>query len=225
MVVGGHIAPLGAVQDGAIIPVVVGESANLKNTLCDEICEVALATAGNLTELCRSEIATFQRFACARTDIKKGRGFSTIAGSLRLYYYDGAFNSSSKFQQLGVLGDVLHGVAVVDVAQSAGFVDEHLGWHTAELEQVDLLAIQLEHCYASGSGKPTKGISFSTQYFSEGFCFFGADGDDFGIFRGELVIVLAQLRHVRLAEWSQEGAVEDQNDVLVFPTKSERDTG
>ena len=104
-------------------------------------------------------------------------------------------------------------MAVVDIAGDALLVDQDLGGHAAELEEVDLLAVELEDACLR-VGQADKGQRLLLEVSGEGFGVFGADHDDFDIAGKELRVVLAQLRHVRAAEGSTKGAVEDQEDVL-----------
>ena len=120
----------------------------------------------------------------------------------------------SQGQQLLVGGNVAHVVAVVNVARHTGLVNQHLGRHPAQLEQVHFLPVKLQHTRIRvGQADERQRMFGEVGRKRPGV--FGANHDDFDVARDKLAVILAQLRHVRAAERSSEGANEDQQDVLV----------
>ena len=93
------------------------------------------------------------------------------------------------------------------------FIDEGLGGHTAEFEKLDLLAVLLEHAVI-GIRQAGEGQVIFAEEVSEFLAVFGADDEDGRVPFAKLLVVLAQLRHVRAAEWSLETAIENKQDVL-----------
>jgi hypothetical protein len=103
--------------------------------------------------------------------------------------------------------DVAHGIAVVHEAHDALLVNESLGGHTAEFEDLDLLAVALEHDVL-GVGQAGEWQVVLGEIIGELLGVIRADDEDGRVAFAKLLIVLAQLRHVRAAEWSLEAAVE-----------------
>lgn len=102
----------------------------------------------------------------------------------------------------------------MDKTRHAGLINQHLGGHAAKLEQVDFLPVELEHA-GFRVGQANKGQGFFLPVGRKTFGIFGADHYNGNVARYKLVIVLAQLRHMLLAEWSDKGAVENQQHVFL----------
>jgi hypothetical protein len=68
-----------------------------------------------------------------------------------------------------------------------------------------------------GIGQADKGQGFFLPIGRKTSGIFGADHYDGNIAGYKLVIVLAQLRHMLLAEWSLKGAIENQQYVFLTP--------
>jgi hypothetical protein len=64
-------------------------------------------------------------------------------------------------------------------------------------------------------GQAKKGQGFFLPVGCKTFGIFGADHYNGNVARYKLVIVLAQLRHMLLAEWPDKGAVENQQHVFL----------
>ena len=117
-------------------------------------------------------------------------------------------------QDFLVFGNIAHAVPVMNKARDSRLVDQHLGRHPSQFEQVDLLPIEFE--YASGwVRQANKGQGFLLPVGGKGFGIFRANDHNFHIAGDKLLIVLAQLRHVRAAEWSGKGAVENQQHIFL----------
>ncbi len=119
-------------------------------------------------------------------------------------------------QELLVAGDVAHVVAVVHEARHPGFVDEHLGRHAAELEQLDLLPILLEDLVL-GIRQPNERQVVLSPVSRERLGVLGAHDHYRRLPLLELLIVLAQLRHVPTAERSGETPIEHEEHVTLAP--------
>jgi hypothetical protein len=94
----------------------------------------------------------------------------------------------------------------------ARFVYDHLRRHTPQLEQVDFLPVQLEHA-GFRVRQANEGQVMLLPISCKGFGVFRANNDHLSLTFDEVLIVLAQLRHVPLAEWSGKAAVENQQHV------------
>lgn len=103
---------------------------------------------------------------------------------------------------------------VVDKTRHSSLVNQHLGGHAAQLEQVDFLSVELEHA-GFGVGQANKGQGFFLSVGCKTLGIFGSDHYDGNIAGYKLVIVLAQLRHLFLAEWSDKGAIENQQHIFL----------
>ena len=94
-------------------------------------------------------------------------------------------------------------------ANDALFVDESLCGDSPQFEQVDFLAVKFQDAVGwVGQADKRKFVRFPIQF--EMFSVFRTDHDDLGFLSLKFCIVAAQLRHVPLAEWSDEAAVEYQ---------------
>ena len=117
-------------------------------------------------------------------------------------------------QNLLVAGNIAHAVPVMDKARHACFIDQDLSGHPSQFKKVDLLPVEFEHagCWVRQAGK---GQGFLLPVGGKGFGIFRPDDHNFDVAGNKLGMVLAQLRHVRTAEWSGKGAVEDQQHILL----------
>jgi len=84
---------------------------------------------------------------------------------------------------------------------------------SAELEQLDLLTVQLQNSMF-GIRQADKRQIFLCPIVPESIGLLRSGYDDFRIQLYELLIIPAQLRHVRAAEWSKKPPVE--NDQHIF---------
>jgi hypothetical protein len=64
---------------------------------------------------------------------------------------------------------------------------------------------------ALGLGQPNEGQIVLLPIGCKGFGVFGAEDDNLRLSLDKFLMILAQLRHVPLAEWSGQAAVEDQH--------------
>lgn len=95
------------------------------------------------------------------------------------------------------------------VSSHSSFVDDHLGGHPTHLEQVHFLPVKLE--YAGCGVRQTDERQFMLPpVFPKSLSIFRSHHDHFCFPLYEFIVVLAQLRHVLLAERSGEPAVEHQ---------------
>jgi len=97
-------------------------------------------------------------------------------------------------------------------ARHANFVYDHLSRHPPQLEQVDFLSVQLEHA-GFWVGQANKGQVMLLPIGLKGFGIFWPDHNYLRLPFDEFWVILAQLRHMPLAEWSDKGAVENQQHV------------
>ena len=102
----------------------------------------------------------------------------------------------------------------MDVSYNPLLVDDQLCWHPSQFEPFDLLAVDAGNSMA-GVSQSLKGNVVFLPIGLELISAVRADGDHNGISRDELIMILAQLRHVPAAEWSIEATVEDQHDMRV----------
>src|SRR5512136_712220 len=103
-------------------------------------------------------------------------------------------------------------MAIMHEARHAVLIYDHLGGHSAELEQVHFLTVLLEHT-GLGVREPDEGQVVLAPIPLKGFGVFQADNHHLSSPLNELWIVLAQLRHMLLAERSNKPAVEYQDHV------------
>ena len=102
----------------------------------------------------------------------------------------------------------------MDEAYHTLLIHHHLGWHASQLEQVDFLTVPVEHA-DTGIRQTDEGQVVFLPVRLELVLAFWADYDHLGLAGDKLVIVLAQLRHMRTAEWSGKTTVENHHHVLV----------
>ena len=103
----------------------------------------------------------------------------------------------------------------MDKAGDALFVNKHLSGHTPKLEQLYFLAIPLQD-YMIRVRQAYKGQLVFREIFGELLGIFWANNQNGCVSLREQIDVLAQLRHVRAAEWSLESAVKYQQHILLF---------
>ena len=103
----------------------------------------------------------------------------------------------------------------MNIAGDALLVDQHLGRHTAELEQLYFLPVFFENA-GLGVGQTAEGQAFLCEVVRERLGVFAPENENGRVPFHKLIVVPAQLRHVRAAVWSGEAAVEDEQDVLFF---------
>lgn len=92
-------------------------------------------------------------------------------------------------------------------------IDDHLRGHPPELEEIDLLSVKFEDA-GSWVGQTDKRQIIFAPVGSESSVIFRTDHDNFGLAVHKFLKVMAQLRHMPLAEWSGKAAVEDDQDVV-----------
>jgi hypothetical protein len=103
-------------------------------------------------------------------------------------------------------------MSVVHKAGYASLIHQNLGWHAAELEEVDLLPIQLENTRA-GIREPNKWKLVGSPVILKRGAAFRSDNDDRGGSLYKFLMVKTQLRHMPLAEWSGKAAIKDQENI------------
>ena len=97
-------------------------------------------------------------------------------------------------------------------ANDSLLIHQKLGGHPAQFEKVDLLTEPLQN-RVPWIGKALEGKAMFRPEVGEGVPPFRPDHDNLGIPPTELIIALAQLRHVPSAKQSAEAPVEDQHYV------------
>jgi hypothetical protein len=102
---------------------------------------------------------------------------------------------------------------VMHKARDALPVDHHLGRHASQLKQIDFLAVTLEHA-GGGVRQADEGQCVLFPIRLELSRAFRSDDHDLRVAGYELIIVLAQLRHMRTAEWSHKATIENKQYVL-----------
>ncbi len=113
-------------------------------------------------------------------------------------------------------------MAIMDKACHAIAVDDHLGGHAPQAEEIDLLTIELEHLVVR-IGQTNKRHRVFTPEALELLLIFWSNDDHNCIAVDKLLIVLAQLRHMLSAEWSLEAPVEDQDYGFTRPEVTQVD--
>jgi len=103
-------------------------------------------------------------------------------------------------------------MSVMNETRRTSFIHDDLGGHPPQFEEVDFLPVQFEYAgFRVGQADERQVVLFPIGLKS--LCVFRADHHHLRPPLDEFLIVLAQLRHVPLAEWSDKGAVEDQQHV------------
>ena len=113
---------------------------------------------------------------------------------------------------LARFGNVRHGISIMLVAYHPVFINNELGGHAAELENLDLLPVLVGNLVAGVEQVDEGQLLFLTVVFY-GLRIVRPDDQDFGAACAELSIILAQLRHVPAAVRSEHAPVENQDDV------------
>jgi hypothetical protein len=103
-----------------------------------------------------------------------------------------------------------------------GPVNDHLRWQSAEFENLHLLTIQFQDPMF-GIGQAGKWQFFPGPVIPEGLGFFRTGDKDLGIQLYVSIVIPAQLRHVRAAEWSEKPPVENHEDVFPARVVGKRD--
>ena len=122
------------------------------------------------------------------------------------------FERIDQFQHFGVTGNVGHIMPIMDETRHTSLIHQHLGRHAPEFEQVDLLAIQVQDGMP-GIGEAGKGQVIIAEIFAECPGILRTNDQDRGFTLLKLCKGLAQLRHVRAAEWSHKPAVENEQNI------------
>jgi len=104
-------------------------------------------------------------------------------------------------------------MSVVDEARHSFFVYCHLSGHATKFEEVHFLSVKFQDSMR-WVRQTDKGQIILLPVVQEGCCIVGTDHYNFGILCCEFVIILAQLRHVLLAEGSEKSAVENEENIL-----------
>lgn len=106
----------------------------------------------------------------------------------------------------------------MDEAGNAILINNYLGWHAAKFEQVDFLTVKSEHA-GLWIRQANKGQIVFTPIGLKCLRIFWSDHQNLSLPVYEILKVMTQLRHMPLAKWSDEAAVEYQQDIrLSFET-------
>ncbi len=89
----------------------------------------------------------------------------------------------------------------------AGFIYNHLGWHAAQLEKIYFLPVEFKHT-GLWVGQTDKRQVVLLPVGCKSLCVFWTQYDDLCLAFDKFCIVLAQLRHMPLAEGSDKPAVK-----------------
>lgn len=101
---------------------------------------------------------------------------------------------------------------VMDKTSDAGFIDDHLGRHAPELEEIDFLPVQLEHA-GFWIGQTNKRQVVLAPVGGEGQSIFRPNHDDLSLATLKFLVVMAQLHHMLLAERSEKAPVENEQHI------------
>ncbi len=104
-------------------------------------------------------------------------------------------------------------MSVVDEPGHAHLVDDNHGGHTAKLEKIYFLAVQLKYLVLR-IRDPNKWQFILSPIGLERLSILGANNKNNRIQFNKLIMIIAQLRHMFLAKRSSEAAIEDQQNVL-----------
>ncbi len=102
---------------------------------------------------------------------------------------------------------------VMDKTNHSFFIDRQLGGHASKLEQIDFLSTLFQYAvrwvrYAD------KWQSVLFPVICEGLLVFRPENQNLRVLSHKLIVVKAQLRHVPLAERSEEAAIKNQQHIL-----------
>jgi hypothetical protein len=102
----------------------------------------------------------------------------------------------------------------MDEAHDPLFVHQDLGRHAAEFEDLYLLPVQLQDP-VFGIWQTGKGQLMLAEIVGKFTGIFGPGDQNHHIPLDEFLLISAQLRQVRAAEWSVKAPVQDQQDVFL----------
>ena len=111
---------------------------------------------------------------------------------------------------------------VMHKTRNAFPVNHHLGRHASQLEQIYFLPITLKHA-CSRVGQANKGQFVLFPLGLELLWAIRTHNHNLRVAGYKLIIVLAQLRHMRAAEWSHKAAVENKQYILPAAVISQTD--
>ena len=100
-------------------------------------------------------------------------------------------------------------MTIVDEARHTGFIDDYLSRHPSQLEEVDFLPVQLENA-GFGIRQADEGQIMLPPVSRKGSGIFGTQHNHLSLAFNKFLVILTQLRHMLLAKWSSETAVEYQ---------------
>jgi hypothetical protein len=98
---------------------------------------------------------------------------------------------------------------IVNKAGDTLFIDQYLGWHAAQFKNIHLLPVQFQYA-GFGVRQPDEGQLFFLPVICETLGIFGTYDYDRNVASYKFCVVMTQLRHMLLAEWSGKGAVKHQ---------------
>ena len=100
-------------------------------------------------------------------------------------------------------------MTIVHESRHARLIHDHLGGHAPQLEQVDFLPVQLEHA-GLGVRQSHEGQTLLAPMRRKGSGVFWSHDKHLRLPFGKFTSVLAQLRQVTPAEWSNKATVEHE---------------
>jgi hypothetical protein len=127
------------------------------------------------------------------------------------------FKLIQQLQKLAIFRDIGHRMAIVNKASHASTIHNHLGRHASQFEQVDFLSIQFKYT-GFWIRKSNKRQVMLAPIVFKCFCIFRTNYDHYSLPFFKLYIVLAQLRHMPLAERSGKATIKYQQHIG-FPVK------
>ena len=89
------------------------------------------------------------------------------------------------------------------------FINDHLGWHPAQLKEVNFLTVKFEN-RGMRIRQPDKRQFIFLPVSLKRLRIFRTNNDNLRISIFKFLVVLTQLRHMPLAKWSHKSTVEDQ---------------
>ena len=101
----------------------------------------------------------------------------------------------------------------MDESGRASLIHDDLGRHASQFKEIHLLAVELEHVVI-WIGQTHKRQVVQLEITGKGPCLLGSNDKNNRITLDEFHMILAQLRHVSLAERSGKTAVENKQDIL-----------
>ena len=115
-------------------------------------------------------------------------------------------------------------MAIVHQPKHASAIDEHLGRHSPQLEQIDLLSVEIEDRMIGVGQTDERPVLFGP-IGPKSRRILRTDHDDHAIVLKELEIILAQLRQVLAAEGSEKTTIKDGQDMVPVMEITERHHG